>query len=207
MSDAELERLFTSMVSGILDACAEGAMQLPDARAGSIYKINYLTTLQLCLRNIISLVPHVQAPLEKVSKELSTLRDRMIESITTSLLEDSGVSGVLQETDMRRELEPRRQWLLESLEDAAQKLDDFLASGLMDAQDSQKHIIDKALAKEIVAEAVEKFCTEFDELESMLQLVDEEIPEIDSSEGADEEVPMVRDLYPRTGTEVRALLS
>ena len=207
MSDAELERLFTSMVSGILDASAEGAMQLPDARAGSIYKINYLTTLQLCLRNIISLVPHVQAPLEKVSKELSTLRDRMIESITTSLLEDSGVSGVLQETDMRRELEPRRQWLLESLEDAAQKLDDFLASGLMDAQDSQKHIIDKALAKEIVAEAVEKFCTEFDELESMLQLVDEEIPEIDSSEGADEEAPMVRDLYPRTGTEVRALLS
>lgn len=207
MSDLELERLFTSMLSGALDACAEGAMQLPDARDGNIYKINYLTTLQSSLRELIILVPHVQVPLEETSKEIQSLRDRMVESVTTSLLEDSGVSGVLAETDTRKDLDSRRQWLRENLEGAAQKLDDFLASGLMDAQDSQKNMLDKGKAKEIVTEAVGRFRAEFDELDSMLELLDAEAPHPDGTDAVDEDFVELRDLYPRTGAEVRALLS
>ena len=207
ISDTELERLFTSMLSGVLDACAEGAIQLADATEGNIYKLNYLTTLQSSLRKIIPTVPHVQVPLEKVNQELQSLRDRMIESITSSLLEESGVSTVLQETDMRKEVESKRAWLSENLVEAAQKLDDFLASGLMDAQDSHKNIGDKGLAKEIVSEAIERFCAEYDELESMLQLVDDQAPEKFDGDAQEEEAVMLGDLYPRTGAEVRALLS
>lgn len=207
MSDVELERLFTTMLSGILDACAEGAMQLSDVRNGNIYKINYLTTLQSSLRGVAMLVPHVQVPLEKANNEIQSLRDRMVESITTTLLEDSGVSGVFQETDARKDLNTRRDWLYENLDEASQKLDDFLASGLMDAQDSQKNIIDKGLAKEIVAEAVERFCAEFDELESMLEALDTETPQPNGTDAEDQELADLRALYPRTGTEVRALLN
>ena len=205
VTDYELERLFSSILSGVLDACAEGAMQLADAREGTIYKMNYLTTLHSSLRSIQALVPHVQDPLDKASKELQTLRDRMVESVTTSLLEDSGVNTMLQESDMRKDFESRRQWLAENLEEAAQKLDDFLASGLMDAQESQKLLVDKGMANEIVAEAIQRFCAEFDELESMLQLVDDSGPAADGD--VDEEHLILSDLYPRTGAEVRALLS
>ena len=207
MSDLELERLFTSMLSGALDACAEGAMQLPDAKHGNIYKINYLTTLQSSLRELIMLVSHIQVPLEKTGKEIQSLRDRMVETITTSLLEDSSVSGVLEETDTRKDLDSRRQWLRDNLEGAAQKLDDFLASGLMDAQDSQKSMLDKGMAKDVVSEGVERFCAEFDELESMLELLDAEALQPDGTDAEDEELVELRDLYPRTGAEVRALLS
>ncbi len=207
MSDTELERLFTSMLSGILDACAEGAVQLPDARDGDKYKINYLTTLHSSLRSLVMLVPHVQVPLEKTSKEVQALRDRMVESIATSLLEDSGVNGVFQETDTRQDLHSRKKWLQENLEEAAQTLDDFLASGLTDTQDSLKHVIDKGMAKEIVSESVERFCAEFDELKSMLELLDAEALQPNSNDAVEDELVELRDLYPRTSAEVRALLS
>jgi conserved oligomeric Golgi complex subunit 6 len=207
MTDSELERLFSSLLSGILDACAEGAMQLPDTRDGHVYKINYFTALRAALRSITMTIPHVRLPLEKINQELQSLKDRMIESITTSLLEESGVNTVLQETDMRKDAESRRTWLLENLEEAAQKLDDFLASGLMDAQDSQRKLVDKNLAKEMVSEAVERFYAEFDELESMVQLAEAAMPQDESDENIEDAAVTLRDLYPRTGAEVRALLS
>lgn len=82
-----------------------------------------------------------------------------------------------------------------------------LLRGLMDAQDSQKNIIDKGLAKEIVAEAVERFCAEFDELESMLEALDTETPQPNGTDAEDQELAELRALYPRTGAEVRALLN
>lgn len=207
MTDNELERLFSALISGVIDACAELATQIADAHQGAIYRINYLSVVQSSLRNVVSIVPYAQVPLNKVSAELQTLRDRMVESLVTTLLEDSGVSTVLQETDVRRDIEAKRKWLLENLEDAADKLDDFLASGLMDAQESQKYLENKGLAKEVVADAVERFCSDFDELESMKHLIDEEHPQINGEDAEKEEVVLLRDLYPRTAAEVRTLLS
>jgi len=68
----------------------------------------------------------------------------------------------------------------------------------------------------VVAEAVEKFCAEFDELEGLLETLDLETTEAGADrrdeDDADKEdvngpVKTLRALYPRTGSEVRALLS
>jgi hypothetical protein len=207
ITDTELERLFSATLSRVLDTCLEHARQLTSAREGMIYKMNYLSTLASSLRTVIPLVEHVQIPLRKAEDELESTRVGMVESITASLLEESGVSNILQETDMRKEIEPRRRWLMENLEEEAHKLDDFLASGLMDAQDSQKHLVDKELARRIVTEAVDRFCAEYDELESMLQLVDTQTDQAGQDNEGEEKTPLLQDLYPRTGAEVRALLS
>ena len=84
----------------------------------------------------------------------------------------------------------------------------------MDAQEVLKPLLDKALAKDVVAEAVERFCGEFDELEALLEMVDVEAAaggerddEKERKKEDDSAVSSIRALYPRTGAEVRALLS
>ena len=205
---AELERLFTAMLTGVLDACAEGAMQLPDTKASNIYKINYLMALRAALRSLVSQVPPAALPLEKANNEIETLKSQMVEYVTSVFLEDSGVADVLQETDSRRDLQVRRQWLAENLESSAQKLDDFLSSGLMDAQDSLKYLVDKSFATEIVSDAVERFCSEFEELEGMLEASERQGLENGIEDDEEEEsATSLREMYPRSVAEVKALLS
>ena len=207
MEAHELERLFSTVLAGALDACAEGVMQLADHQEGNIYKLNYLTALHRTLGELTAQIHTTQIPLDKANAEIGSLRERAIESLTTSLLDDAGVGAVLQETDARREAGARRQWLQDNLEDAAQKLDDFLSSGLMDAQDRQSRLTDTSLAKEIVAEAVDRFCSEFDELEDMLEGAEDDALQVNHQGEGEELPPLLKELYPRTGVEVRALLS
>lgn len=207
MTTSELEKLFSAVLGALLDACAEGAMQLVDIRESNIYKLNYLNALQTTFAEIITQIPNVSIPLEKARSEIISLRHRTTETIATTLLDESGVGSLLQEIDSRKDKGERRKWLEANLEEAAQKLDDFLSSGLMDAQDSQRRIIDKVLAKEIIVEAVQRFCSEFDELETILEQLQLDTP-LTNHEREDDEGPVtLRDLYPRTGAEVRALLS
>jgi hypothetical protein len=211
MTEAELERLFTAMLTGILTACAESAAQIPDIRRSNIYRINYMTALKTTMAAVSAQVAVAQTPLQKAGFEIQSLRDQLVEMLATSLLEDSGVRDLMQELDTRRSHEPqtRRAWLNTNLDEAAQRLDDFLSSALMDAQESLKNLFDRTLAINVVSEAVERFCSEFDELEAMLDMVDAEPGEPDGGRSEDDpdHVGSLRELYPRTGAEVRALLS
>jgi hypothetical protein len=211
MTEAELERLFTAMLTGILTACAESAAQIPDIRRSNIYRINYMTALKTTMAAVSAQVPVVQTPLEKAGLEIQSLRDQLVEMLATSMLEDSGIRDLMQELDTRRSHEPqtRMAWLNTNLDEAAQRLDDFLSSALMDAQESLMNLFDRSLAINVVSEAVERFCSEFDELEGMLDMVDAESGELDG--GRSDDLPdhggSLRELYPRTSVEVRALLS
>ncbi|EXJ73689.1 uncharacterized protein A1O5_03451 [Cladophialophora psammophila CBS 110553] len=226
MSELELERLFSSMLIKILAACAESATNIADVRSGSIYKINYLTALKATLANVSAHVPTAQIPLEKATREIQLVRDQLVEFVTTTFLEFSGVAELMQEIDSRRSqgLKARKEWLVQNLDQAAQRLDEFLSSALMDAQEAMKNLFDRTLAQDVVAEAVERFCAEYDELEGMLETIDAETsPPANEGDGGDDEddekfdddgdksvtdlIGSVRELYPRTGAEVRALLS
>ncbi|KIW11039.1 hypothetical protein PV08_10338 [Exophiala spinifera] len=212
LTESELERLFNCMLMGILTACADSAAQMPDARESNIYRINYVTALKATMATVSAQAPVAQAPLERAGLEIRSLRDELVKALTTLLLDDSGVRDLLQELDTRRsqDARTRRAWLVTNLDGAAQRLDDFLSSALMDAQDGMKNLLDRTLAKDVVSEAVEKFCAEFDELEGILDMVDVETGGADgegSAGHASDQVASLRQLYPRTGAEVRALLS
>ena len=208
MSTSELERLFSAMVTGVLDACAEGAMQLADNRASQIYKLNYLVALRSTLRSLVGQVQSVQIPLGKSEAEIEALKAQLIDTTTSNFLEESGVGELLQEMDSRQDLVTRKTWLEENLDSAALRLDDFLASGLMDAQDSLRPVVDKTLAGDVVAQAVENFCDEFAEVEQMLDAADSQQEENHVGDGSEEpDKVFLRDMYPRTVVEVKALLS
>ena len=217
-SEAELGRLFSSILSSILTACAEAATQISDKRRSTIYKINYTTALRLALASISVQVTAGHVPLEKAAQEIKSLRDQLVDLVATTFYEHSGVADLTQEIDARRRQHPEelRKWLVENLDKAAQRLDEFLSSALMNAQEALKPLLDRTLAKDVLAEAVDRFCAEFDEMEGLLDYADVETTaaQHDSrDEDAAEEgnvigpVESLRELYPRTGAEVRALLS
>ncbi|EXJ88898.1 hypothetical protein A1O3_01962 [Capronia epimyces CBS 606.96] len=214
MSETELERLFAAVLSGILTACAEAAVQIPDVRRSTIYRLNYMGAMRSTLASVSAQVPPAQVPLERATSEVRSLHHQLVDHLSTTLLEDSGVRDLMQEIDARRshDAQARRAWAADHLDEAAQRLDDFLASALMDAQEGLKNLLDRTLAKDVVSEAVERFCTEFDELEGILEIMNTEHVGADADQGVGNDhvngqAVSIRDRYPRTSTEVRALLS
>ncbi|KAL2441697.1 Conserved oligomeric Golgi complex subunit 6 [Exophiala dermatitidis] len=214
LTERELERLFAAMLGGILNVCAEAAVQIPDVRRSTIYKINYMGLVRSTLASLAGQAPVVQIPLEKSVAEIHSLRDQLVEYLAATFLENSGVRDLMQELDTRRGTSPEgaRSWLVENLDEAAQRLDEFLSSAFMDAQDCLKNVVDRTIAKDIIDEAVERFCADFDELEGLLGVMSAENirPEGEQASQNDqmeEQAPSIRGLYPRTGAEVRALLS
>lgn len=119
------------------------------------------------------------------------------------------------------------------LDSLAHQLDGFLASALMDAQDDLAKLVDKSAAKKVLTEAVQVFVSLFKQAVDVLEETDERVEreklskgmkvnggkesqdgddeddedEEDEDEDENEDVPTLREVYPRTVEEVQALLS
>ena len=102
-----------------------------------------------------------------------------------------------------RALEPLRP---EALAAAAQALDDFLPSAVMDAMENVQHVQDAALARAVTEEAAARFCADFARIEELLVRADEQDGEGDGA-AVDAAPPAFRSLFPRTTGEIRVLLS
>jgi hypothetical protein len=94
-----------------------------------------------------------------------------------------------------------------ALTQTSQTLDDFLPSALMDAMENLKLLLDSEVARAVTDEAAARFCDDFESVEAR-------IVEADGGEGSrrgddDEEggAAALRTLFPRTGAEIRVLLS
>lgn len=92
-----------------------------------------------------------------------------------------------------------------SLVAASQALDDFLPSALMDAMENLKQLRSTQLAREITEEAAERFCEDFEFIESRILAADE-LRRMENGAGG-QPSPSVRELFPRTSAEIRVLLS
>lgn len=75
----------------------------------------------------------------------------------------------------------------------------------MDAMENLKDLQNSMLVRQITEEAAEKFCDDFERVEERLMEVDEVLRE--SLDEEDGEREFLRVLYPRTGGEIRVLLS
>ncbi|KAL2045585.1 hypothetical protein N7G274_002013 [Stereocaulon virgatum] len=121
----------------------------------------------------------------------------------------------------------------QALTEASQTLDDFLPSALMDAIQNLRGLSSMKFAQEVTAAAAERFCEDFEFVEGKLGKVDElreeRAAEVEKGEGDAEgddegskkggdaqkeegktekrEVVPLRSLFPRTGGEIRVLLS
>jgi hypothetical protein len=93
----------------------------------------------------------------------------------------------------------------EQLIATSQQLDDFLPSALMDAAENIKMLRNSKMVQDITEKAADKFCEDFEFLESKVIAADELLE--DESESEEQVVVRLRDIFPRTTREIRVLLS
>lgn len=91
------------------------------------------------------------------------------------------------------------------LTSTAQKLDAFLPTATDDARSFLAQLEDKALARRVIKNAAERFCEDFEEIESLIIRADEIRASQVNGEAEDE--VWLREVFPRTGDEIRVLLS
>lgn len=94
-----------------------------------------------------------------------------------------------------------------NLLDVRQSLDEFLPSALMDAVADLKELKDSNMAQKVAERAAERFCIEFEIIESAIAAADSAQQARRDEEGGDHSNPTMRQLFPRTGEEIRILLS
>jgi hypothetical protein len=91
----------------------------------------------------------------------------------------------------------------EALSDFSASLDSFLPEALVDASEEIRGLRSAQLSREVLEEAADRFCDDFEKVEERLLIVDE-ATNVDAD---DEDQVMLREVFPRTGAEIRVLLS
>jgi len=78
----------------------------------------------------------------------------------------------------------------------------------MDATDNLKRLQNPKLVKEVTEAGAERFCEDFEFVVGWMEVYDDRV-EIDGKRDGGEggEVVLLREIFPRTGGEVRVLLS
>lgn len=162
-----------------------------------------------------------------ILEDIEELKGNLMWWIAGFLGEGSGCVGLMDLVSTTKEdkngekpprtiksLEDEKAFSPEALQEASQKLDDFLPSALMDVMDELRQLEDESLKRDVVEDAVKKFCTLFEQLEDALEQMsvgeeDEKDPVTGERlyDSEDELAKGRRRYFPRTSGEIRVLLS
>lgn len=88
----------------------------------------------------------------------------------------------------------------------AQQLDAFLPTATDDARSFLGQLEDKVLGRRTIEQAAERFCEDFEEIEELIIKADDDRTGQINGEVEEEEL-MLREVFQRTGDEIRVLLS
>jgi hypothetical protein len=189
-----------------LNRCEDIAKSL-EAPNNSIFAINCL--LAAC--STLAPFDFTGGRLLELEQSIDTYATVLIDCQFSFFRDGSGIQPLLQalstmpdsKDDIKsiRELPPFQPV---ALTQASQILDDFLPSALMDAIENLKNLQSSKLAREITEEAADKFCNDFELVEEKMIIADNMWEETDEESERGEPL---RAMFPRTGGEIRVLLS
>ncbi len=141
---------------------------------------------------------------EELQTRISEHEKDLAESTHSWFLRESGmtqlVDNIITPNDLATSYKDPKQLLA-----IAQQLDAFLPSATDDARSFLAQLEDRTLARRVIEEAAERFCDDFEDVEALVVKADEiKAGTVDGDEG--DEV-WLREVFPRTGGEIRVLLS
>lgn len=232
----EFQPILTSAFTPYIESC-ETLAQKTDIPASSIFLANCL----LAAKQVLSPYDFVKSQLSKLDSSLETHTSILISRQHAFFLHTSGLHPLVAALAPFSSPEPHASLLSissldvfqpESLTAASQKLDDFLPTALMDATENLKFLSNVKIAAEITGRAANRFCKDFEFVESMLVAFDQlrretrAVRKVDrgdrdrgdeggkedsensggEDEEEEEEMPL-RALFTRTSGEIRVLLS
>ncbi|KAI1656120.1 oligomeric Golgi complex subunit 6 [Daldinia decipiens] len=209
--EADFEPILAESFDPFFAGCSNMAKNI-SAPSNSIFLINCLLAAQTAFEPFQSFT---RTRLERLRSTISDHSARLVENqyaffraesslepLFTALspLSDARPSDVAKLPSLP-ELQP------EALARAAQGLDDFLPSAVMDALENVKNLHDARLAREVTEEAADRFCADFEHVEELLVAADEAAEERRGGNSRDGEERALKTVFPRTTGEIRVLLS
>ncbi|UKZ76041.1 hypothetical protein TrVFT333_003737 [Trichoderma virens FT-333] len=188
-SGSEVQSILSQAFDPFMSGCEEIAkpMAYPE---GGIFLVNCKLAATLCLGTFESTVSRASMIREDISRDVQNLVDNQ----HSAFRQKSGLDTLLNYLENGKLAEINQASVIQ----ASQELDDFLPSALMDAMDRLKGLQDSEIARDIIEQAAEKFCADFERLE-----------EATGSQSGDEDVssPYGGLRFSRTSAEIRVLLS
>lgn len=177
-----------------LAGCASLSRTLPSPHA-QIFSLNCATAA------LATLAPHTTtlaaAPVGALRAEIDAHTSALKDATFDFLLSSSGLAPLLPIQDFRDKRD--------ELAAAARTLDAFLPTATEDARGFLGQVGDRGVVRSVVEEAAERFCGVFEGVEGRV-LEGDEMEEGDGEEDVEEGVRL-REVFPRTGGEIRVLLS
>lgn len=218
----------------VLDSCESLAKDL-DTPATDIFLLN----CHISARSTLQSFDFTQWLVDQIDQVIASSTSNLIDYQHAFFLHVSGLHSILTALTP---LTLSDEFLLQvphlapfqpaALMEASQTLDEFLPSALIDALENLKQLKNTKLTGDVTSEAADRFCGDFEFVETRLAAVDEMVaakeergePSSDDDEDDDEEnrggrdgvkvqqdeeierVPL-RSFYPRTSGDIRVLLS
>ena len=211
------EPILTQALNPFLTACEKTAKHTTEPET-SIFLANCL----LATNSTLSSHDFLQSRAAQLSLQLKTLTATLTDYQHAFFLHTSGLHPLLVALPPLSDSSPEDALKVpalppfqpQALSDASQTLDDFLPSALMDAMENLQRLSSVKVAQEVTAKAAERFCEDFEFVEGWLCKEDEVKVgedgkgkgEVNDEEGGGE-AGLLRNLFPRTSAEIRALLS
>lgn len=161
------------------------------------------------------------AELDDMDTSIASQASQLQVFLQSFMLEQSGLAPLVAELRDVRNVEnitaalqallASQVFSFEGLEEVAHQLDAFLPSAVIDANGEVGRLRDKVLLAQIVGRASDGFKDEFEEVVAWIERLDEFVMETRQSVGSEQEgedeMPMRREVFPRTVEEVGILLS
>ncbi|KAL6887805.1 intra-golgi transport complex, subunit 6 [Trichoderma longibrachiatum] len=188
-SGSEIQEILSQAFDPFMTGCEEIARPMTNPEEG-IFLVNCKLAAAHCLGSFESTTFRATQIRDEIAKDVLNL----IDDQHAVFRKKSGLDALLRILDDAEEVDVSQA----SVSQASQELDDFLPSALMDAMDRLKGLQDAEMAREIIEQAAEKFCTDFERLEEFLanQKHDEDASNPDGGLNLS-----------RTSAEIRVLLS
>lgn len=201
---------FQSVLAETLDPFMSGCENLGknlSAPDNSIFAINCL----MAAKTALSPYSFTKDRLNEVNETISEHSAHLVEYQHQYLTYSSGLnnllealSGISNAADSLKTLPELNAFKPDALIAASQQLDEFLPSALIDAAENLKRLQNRTTVQKITEEAAERFCKDFEFVESKVIAADDLLYKDDEVE---DPAPSLRDLFPRTSGEIRVLLS
>ncbi|KAJ4347067.1 Golgi transport complex subunit 6 [Didymosphaeria variabile] len=202
---------FHSVLAETLDPFMGGcenlgkSLQAPDS---NIFALNCLMAAKTALTSYSFAKDRLSELEETISEHIAQLVEYQHQYLTyTSGLNTllDALSDISDTADSLKTIPELNAFKPEALVGASQQLDEFLPSALIDAAENLKRLQNRTIVQNITEEAAERFCEDFEFVESKVIAADDLLYKEEEEE--EEPVPTLRDLFPRTSGEIRVLLS
>lgn len=213
MSDptgAGLDLLYAEALDPFLAACDSLTATIPSVSDAAVFAANCLVAAQSTVSSYSTLPVSKSTALQSAIDILAT---RLVESQHAFLLATSGLAPLLADLDDDpadvESLIHHPAFAPEALLAVSQHLDAFLPHALVDAALNLRRLRDVGLARRVTEDAAGLFCRDFERVEGVIEGVDGVMMRNGGRDGDDEDGEEVglREWFPRTGEEIRILLS